>query len=69
MPVSYFLVELFSGLGARLAFAKYGWVAADCFMISFTQRQFNLYQIKNPLMVPPITRMNLLFTIEKEYTN
>jgi hypothetical protein len=37
--------------------------------ISFTQRQFNLYQIKNPLMVPPITRMNLLFTIEKEYTN
>jgi hypothetical protein len=36
--------------------------------ISFTQRQFNLLQIKHPKMVPPITRLNLLFTIEKEYT-
>ena len=34
LPVSYFLVELFSGIGAALAFAKYGWVAAACFMIS-----------------------------------
>ena len=34
IPVSYFLIELFSGLGAALAFAKYGWVAAACFMIS-----------------------------------
>jgi hypothetical protein len=37
--------------------------------IAFTQRQFNLFQIKNPKMVPPITRMNLLFMIEKEYTH
>jgi hypothetical protein len=36
--------------------------------ISFSQRQFNLLQIKHPKMVPPITRLNLLFTIEKEYT-
>jgi prepilin signal peptidase PulO-like enzyme (type II secretory pathway) len=34
IPVSYFLIELFSGLGAALAFAKYGWIAAICFMIS-----------------------------------
>src|ERR1700741_3290060 len=34
IPVSYFLVELFSGLGAALAFAKYGWVGAICLMIS-----------------------------------
>ena len=33
IPVSYFLIELVSGLGAALAFAKYGWVAAVCFMI------------------------------------
>jgi leader peptidase (prepilin peptidase)/N-methyltransferase len=33
IPVSYFLIELFSGLGAALAFAKYDWVAAVCFMI------------------------------------
>ena len=37
--------------------------------ISFSQRQFNLSQIKSPSKVPPITRMNLLFTIQKEYTN
>jgi prepilin signal peptidase PulO-like enzyme (type II secretory pathway) len=35
IPVSYFLIELFSGLGAALAFAKYGWVAAACFMVQF----------------------------------
>jgi prepilin signal peptidase PulO-like enzyme (type II secretory pathway) len=35
IPISYFLVELFSGLGAALAFSKYGWVAAVCFMIQF----------------------------------
>ena len=34
IPISYFLVELFSGLGAALAFAKYGWVAALCLMVS-----------------------------------
>ena len=33
--VSYFLIELFSGLGAALIFAKYGWVAAICFMAQF----------------------------------
>jgi len=36
--------------------------------ISFSQRQYNLLQIKNAKMVPPITRLNLLFTIEREYT-
>jgi prepilin signal peptidase PulO-like enzyme (type II secretory pathway) len=35
IPISYFLIELFSGLGAALIFAKYGWVAAICFMIQF----------------------------------
>ena len=35
IAVSYFLIELFSGLGAALAFAKYGWVAAVFFMIQF----------------------------------
>jgi prepilin signal peptidase PulO-like enzyme (type II secretory pathway) len=35
IPLSYFLIEFFSGLGAALAFAKYGWVAAICFMIQF----------------------------------
>jgi leader peptidase (prepilin peptidase)/N-methyltransferase len=35
IPVSYFLIELFSGLGAALAFAKYGCVAAVCFMVQF----------------------------------
>ena len=35
IPVSYFLIEFFSGLGAGLAFAKYGWIAAICFMIQF----------------------------------
>jgi hypothetical protein len=35
IPVSYFLIELFSGLGAALAFAKYGWIAAACFMVQF----------------------------------
>jgi prepilin signal peptidase PulO-like enzyme (type II secretory pathway) len=35
IPVSYFLIELFSGLGAGLAFAKYGWIAAACFMVQF----------------------------------
>jgi prepilin signal peptidase PulO-like enzyme (type II secretory pathway) len=35
IPVSYFLIELFSGLGAGLAYARYGWVAAICFMIQF----------------------------------
>ena len=35
IPVSYFLIELFSGLGAALAFAKYGCVAAACFMVQF----------------------------------
>jgi leader peptidase (prepilin peptidase) / N-methyltransferase len=35
IPVSYFLIELFSGLGAALAFAKYGWVTAACFMVQF----------------------------------
>ena len=35
IPVSYFLIEFFSGLGAGLAYAKYGWVAAICFMIQF----------------------------------
>jgi hypothetical protein len=36
--------------------------------IAFSQRQYNLTRIYNPKMVPPITRLNLLFTIEKEYT-
>jgi prepilin signal peptidase PulO-like enzyme (type II secretory pathway) len=35
IPVSYFLIEFFSGLGAGLAYAKYGWIAAICFMIQF----------------------------------
>jgi prepilin signal peptidase PulO-like enzyme (type II secretory pathway) len=35
IPVSYFLIELFSGVGAALAFAKYGWVAAACFIVQF----------------------------------
>jgi prepilin signal peptidase PulO-like enzyme (type II secretory pathway) len=35
IPVSYFLIELFSGFGAALAFAKYGSIAAICFMIQF----------------------------------
>jgi prepilin signal peptidase PulO-like enzyme (type II secretory pathway) len=35
IPVSYFLIELFSGFGAALAFAKYGWVAAACFIVQF----------------------------------
>jgi prepilin signal peptidase PulO-like enzyme (type II secretory pathway) len=35
IPISYFLIELFSGLGAALAFAEYGWVAAACFMVQF----------------------------------
>jgi prepilin signal peptidase PulO-like enzyme (type II secretory pathway) len=35
IPVSYFLIELFSGLGAGLAYAKYGWIAAVCFMVQF----------------------------------
>jgi hypothetical protein len=36
--------------------------------IAFSQRQYNLTRIYDPRMVPPITRLNLLFTIEKEYT-
>jgi prepilin signal peptidase PulO-like enzyme (type II secretory pathway) len=35
IPISYFLVELFSGLGAALAFSKYGWIAAVCFIVQF----------------------------------
>jgi prepilin signal peptidase PulO-like enzyme (type II secretory pathway) len=35
ISASYFLIELFSGLGAGLAYARYGWIAAICFMIQF----------------------------------
>jgi prepilin signal peptidase PulO-like enzyme (type II secretory pathway) len=35
IPISYFLTELLSGVGAALAFAKYGWIAALCFTIDF----------------------------------
>ena len=35
IPVSYFLIELFSGLGAAFAYARYGWTVAICFMIQF----------------------------------
>jgi leader peptidase (prepilin peptidase) / N-methyltransferase len=35
IPISYFLTELLCGVGAALAFAKYGSIAAFCFMIDF----------------------------------
>ena len=35
IPVSYFLIELLSGFGAALVFAKYGSVAAACFTVQF----------------------------------
>jgi hypothetical protein len=36
---------------------------------SSASNTFNLYEITDPKQVPPITRLNLLFTIEKERTN
>jgi hypothetical protein len=35
IPISYFLMELFSGIGAALTFAKDGWIAAMCFTVQF----------------------------------
>jgi prepilin signal peptidase PulO-like enzyme (type II secretory pathway) len=35
ISISYFLTELLCGVGTALAFAKYGWIAAFCFMIDF----------------------------------